>query len=77
VTNAIPSRSSKAFRADRVLPNISGTGQDYRLDEPRLIDSRDAKRFLGDWYTPTDAKVIAGTILGIAGMAITTSRRHW
>jgi hypothetical protein len=26
---------------------------------------------------PTDAKVIAGTILGIAGMAITTSRRHW
>ena len=28
---------------------------------------------------PTDAKVIAGTILGIAGMAINASmyRRHW
>jgi hypothetical protein len=51
--------------------------------KPRTVYEKAVQDFtetaLPWWHRPTDAQVIAGTILGIANMAINASmyRRHW
>jgi hypothetical protein len=69
-------RGDAVWQATRALlqrTNLWRERTNLRTGSERLRSFRPAR---GGGTPPADAQVIAGTILGVAGMAINASRRH-